>query len=199
MPYYAIDRYKVFLSHDRWLALNSAAMAHKDPEFRVSSMIAGQPAAREADGLRFHYLTQACKRDAQAFCREWVEFDLRDREAQDNAWDILYDYCALYGIGFLVDMRSEIQAIVSDYAGDSYTYPMGRFFGLRVLGAHTLASLLHLRPRPMLTLTIDTSQIVSASGTLEEFQLRFRHCTFHCSRHFSIVFTDAKPQTATVA
>ena len=199
MPFYKIERHKVFLSHDRWLKINSLAMAHKAPEFRVSSMIAGQPAAREADELRFRQLTKLCRDDPYAFVREWVEFDLRGREAQENAWDLLYDYCVLSRIGYLTDMRSEMHAIIADYAGDSYTYPMGRVFALRVLGGQSLASLLHLRPRPTLTLEIDTGQIISAAGTLEDFRLQFRHCAFQCSRHLSIVFTDAKTETTTVA
>ena len=193
MPYYHIERYKVFLSHDRWLKINSLAMAHKDPQFRVSSIIAGQPAAREADELRFQQLTKLCREDPDTFFREWVEFDLRGREAQENAWDLLYDYCALSRIGYLADMRSEVHAVLADYAGDSYTYPMGRVFALRVSASHTLASLLHLRPRPRpkLTLEIQTSQIERAFGTLEDFRIQFRHCTFLCGRLLSIVFTDA--------
>jgi hypothetical protein len=199
MPYYKIEGYKVFLSHDRWLKINSLAMAHKDPPFRVSSMIAGQPAAREADKLRFQQLTKLCREDSDKFFREWVEFDLRGREAQENAWDLLYDYCVLSRVGYLTDARSAVHAILADYADDSYTYPMGRVFALRVLAGHTVASLLHLRPRPTLTLEIDTSQIVSAVGTLDDFRIQFRHCAFQCSRLLSIVLTDAKPETATVA
>ena len=118
MPYYKIERYKVFLARDRWLRINSLAMAHKDPQFRVSSMIAGQPAAREADELRFQYLTKLRREDQNTFFREWVEFDLTGGEAQDNAWDLLYDYCALSRIGYLADMRSEVHAILADYAGN---------------------------------------------------------------------------------
>jgi hypothetical protein len=191
MPYFTINKYKIFLSHNRGAALNRLAMAHKGPEFRIESTMEG-PKALEADELRFQYLTHACKRDPQAFCREWVEFDLRDREAQDNAWDLLYDYCALYRIGYLMDMRSKLQVVIEDIVGDSYTYPMGRIFGLRILGGYTLASLLQRKSRPMVTLIIDTSQVVSASGTLDNFQLQFRHCTFHCGRDFSIALIDSK-------
>jgi hypothetical protein len=138
MPYCEINKQPVFLSHQR--EVNRLALANKDATFRVSSKIAGRPAACEADQLRFQYLSELFKRDPEAFYREWVEFDLRDQEARDNAWDLLYDYCALCGIGYLVDLRSEVGTIFADLAGDSYTYPMGRIFGLRVLGGHTLAS-----------------------------------------------------------
>jgi hypothetical protein len=195
MPYYKIKRNKVFLSHDRWLKLNSLAMAHKDPHFRVTSMFAGEKAAREADELRFQQLAKFYQEDPDTFHREWVEFNLKGREAQDNAWDLLYDYCSLSRIGYLEDMRSEVQAFVADYVGDSYTYPMGRVFALRVFAGHTVASFLHLRSRPTLTLEIQTSQIVSAIGTLEDFRLQFRHCTFQCGKFLSIAFTDAKPET----
>ena len=191
MPYYEINSKPVFLSHKREAALKGLALAQKDANFRVSSKIAGQPAAREADGLRFQYLTELFKRDPDAFQREWVEFNLRDQEARENAWDLLYDYCALYNIGELVDLRSENGAIIADLVGDSYTYPMGRIFGVRVLGAYTLASFFHLRPRSAVTLVVDTSQVVRACGVLTSFQLECRHCAFHCGKDFSVVLSDA--------
>jgi hypothetical protein len=191
MPYYEINGKPVFLSHQREAALNGLALAHKDTSFRVSSKIAGQPAAREADELRFQYLSELFKRDPEAFYREWVEFDIRDQEARDNAWDLLYDYCALYKIGELVDLRSEMGAVIADLAGDSHTYPMGRIFGLRVLGGHTVASFFRLRPRSVITLVIDTSQLVRACGILTTFRLEFRHCTFHCGKDFRVVLSAA--------
>jgi len=187
MPYYVIERYKVFLSHSRLSAINEIALAHKDPFFRVSSTTEGNPEVREADELRFQYLTNLCRKNRTRFYQEWVKFDLRGQEAQENAWDLLYDYCALTRIGNLEDTRSEVHAILAEYAGDSYTYPMGRIFALRVPGRHSLASLLQLKPRPMLKLDVDTSKIVSASGTLEDFCLQFRHCTFKCGKEFSVV------------
>jgi hypothetical protein len=191
MSYCEINKQHVFLSHQREAKVNGLALANKDATFRVSSKIAGRPAACEADQLRFQYLSELFRRDPEAFYREWVEFDLRDQEARDNAWDLLYDYCALYGIGYLVDLRSEIGTIFADLAGDSSRYPMGRIFGLRVLGGHTLASFFHLRPRLAVTLIIDTSQAVRAYGTLTTFQLEFRHCTFNCRKDFSVVLSDA--------
>lgn len=191
MPYYEINSKPVFLSHKREAALNGLALAQKDAKFRVSSKFAGRPAAREADGLRFQYLTELFKRDPAAFQREWVEFDLRDQEARENAWDLLYDYCAVYNIGELVDLRSENGAIIADLVGDSYTHPMGRIFGVRVLGAYTLASFFHLRPRSGVTLVIDTSQVISACGVLTNFRLECRHCAFHCGQDFNVVLSDA--------
>ena len=171
--------------------MSGLALAHKDATFRVNSKIAGSAAACEADQLRFQYLSELFKRDPEAFYRKWVEFDLRDQEARDNAWDLLYDYCALYRIGYLVDLRSKIGSIFADLAGDSYIYPMGRIFGLRVLGGHTLGSLFHVRPRSAVTLIIDMSQAVRAYGTLATFLLEFRHCTFNCRQDFSVVLSDA--------
>jgi len=195
MPYYSIKGYKVFLSHSRWLEINRFAMAHKDPQFRVSAAIAGRPEAREAEELRVQYLNKLCQEDPTTFFQEWVEFDLRGREAQENAWDLLHDYCSFSRVGCLVDIRSEVCGIFSDYVGDSYAYPMGRVFALRVQASHSVTSMLRFNPRPSVTLEIDTSQIVSASGMLEEFRLEFRHCYFQCGPRLAVVFTDTEHET----
>lgn len=197
MPYYKIDRHKVFLSHDRWQNLNQLAMAHKDPVFRVSSMMAGHKAAREAEELRVQYLNKLYREDSYAFVRDWVVFDLTGRKAQENAWDLLWDYCALSRVGYLVDTRSDASSILSDFSGESYMYPMGRVFSLRCKAAHTVLSLFHLRSRPMITLEINTCHIVRAFGTLEDFELQLHHCTFQCSRLLNVVFTNSKKEIAT--
>jgi len=192
MPYYEINSKAVFLTQKREAALNGLALAHKDGRFRVSSKIAGQTAASEADKLRFQYLSELSERDPETFQRDWVEFDLRDQEARDNAWDLLYDYCAFYRIGELVDLRTESGAILADLVGDSYTYPMGRIFGMRVLGTNTVVSSFYLRPRPTVTLVIDTSQVVRACGVLSNFQVECQHCVFHCGKDLSVVLSDAR-------
>lgn len=192
MPFYKIDRHMVFLSHDRWSKINGLALGHKDPSFRIDSMIAGRPQVREADKLRFRQLTKICRDDPETFVREWVEFDLRGREAQENAWDLLYDYCVLSQIGYLTNMRSKMDSIIADFAGDSYTHPMGRVFGMRVIGRQTWASLLQIKPRPTITIEIDTDHIVSAAGTLDDFRLQLRHCVFRCGKYLSIAFNDSE-------
>jgi len=137
--------------------------------------------------MRFKYLTELSKQDPEAFYREWVEFDYRDQEARDNVWSLLYSYCDFRQIGYLIDFRSEIASIIADYAGDSHANPMGQVFGLRVRTEHTLASFLRLRQRPMVTIVVDTSQVMRAYGTLAEFSIEFRHWTFDCRRQCGVV------------
>ena len=190
MPYCEINKHPVFLSHQRYERLNGLALADKGSVFAVASSIAGFPEAREADRMRFRYLTALSKQDPEGFYREWVEFDLRGQEAADNAWDLLYDYCAFRHIGYLMDLRSEIGSIVADYGGDSAANPMGRIFGLRVSTGHTLASFFHLRRRSKVTVIVDTSQAVRAYGILAGFRIEFRHWAFDCRKEFSVVLIN---------
>ena len=190
MPYCEINKHPVFLSHQRYERLNGLALADKGSVFAVASSIAGFPEAREADRMRFRYLTALSKQDPGAFYREWVEFDLRGQEAADNAWDLLYDYCSFRHIGYLANLLSEVESVIADYVEVSAANPMGRTFGLRVSTGHTHASFFHLRQRPKVTVIVDTSQAVRAYGTLAGFRIEFRHWAFVCRKEFSVVLTD---------
>ena len=190
MPYYNIENYKVYLSHKRGYKLDDLALAHKDRKFRSSGRH-----TNEASELRFQYLSNLCRQNPEAFFSEWVEFNLRGREAQDNAWDLLYDYCHVSGIGYLADLRTKDDALMANFFGDTFTYPMGRVFALKLLGKHTIASRLGIKPRTTVTLKINTFDIVAAYGTIEDFRLQFHLSKLHCGKLFRIepVTTTAEP------
>lgn len=65
---------------------------------------------------------------------DWVNFEIIEKEAQENLWELLYDYCLYYGHSYLSNTRDESSKITDDMIGiSSFSYPMGKVFSLNHL------------------------------------------------------------------
>lgn len=201
MTYLKVGPHLVFLTHQRYAALNAAALSDKDALFQVGSYIEGNPASPEAKKLRYRHLHVLYATEPSTFVRDWVQFDLHGEEAGANAWDLLNDYCHYSRIGSLATQQSEIEAIFRGYFENTLAYPMGRIFELRICGPHTIGSIIGFTTRRELAaIEVDTRQIKSASGSLTDFILSFEHQTFECGNEFRICSpkTPGPPQSAPV-
>jgi len=132
MTYYIIDNKPVFLSWARNRELFSIVSKDKDPIWRIWSRIVGHKENEEKNELIFDELNKKYLDNPDDFNPNWVEFDLKDKEASENVWDLLYDYCTLYWYAFLsgsyeLDLSEKLEA---DYNLELYRYPMGKVFNL---------------------------------------------------------------------
>ena len=183
MPYILVKDKPVFLHADLWNQIREQALAHKDPKFRISSMIQGHAEAKEADRLIRQYINAQYKNDPASFESRFVQFDLVGNSAQENTWDILYDYCDLFKCGWLSDMRDAMSSMLDDYLGNSYAYPQGKSFML-VLGVHPVglfSRILPLKCKPITNIVIDCSSVLRMSGSLSCFRLTLTQIELDCS------------------
>lgn len=57
---------------------------------------------------------------------------MQNDEATENVWDLLYDYCNFYEIGYLSEIRDIDHKIFDDFMGDTVKFPMGESFLLNI-------------------------------------------------------------------
>jgi hypothetical protein len=188
MPFYAVGPHHVFLSHDRWQALQNLALAHKSAMFRAQSMIAGFDAGREADELRFRCLQSLFARNASEFEGDWVQFIWRDTEARENVSDLIHDWCVLRKRGEIELTRSDVEGIFAEMAGDSYSYPFGHTFVLAIPLPRTFTEMILFRAPRCLRHQIDVRRITEVAGRLSRFTIRFDSYTL--SFHDTIKLLD---------
>ncbi len=183
MPYYMIERQPVFLYFAAWQRLREKALREKDLLWRASSTMARTKEAVEADQLGVRWLQERHRDDPEAFRREWVCFDLAGDEASRDTWDLLYDYCHLYGFAFLSDMRDFGQVAADDWAGESYTYPMGKAFKMnyRTSPRSWWKKLLSPEIDSAVSVIIDTAKVRRLQGTLSDFVFQTDGLTMWCT------------------
>jgi hypothetical protein len=120
MSYFIIDGTPVFVSSIRYRSLLQ--------DLGLSGGLAST-AERRAEMVT-ETLSRKATESRDRFQAEWVEFDMRDSEAQENIWDLLYDYCHLRRSAHLVDPRDYVERLEHSLSGDSLRYPMGLTFDL---------------------------------------------------------------------
>ena len=115
------------------------------------------------------------------FAKEWVWFDLEGKNAFENTWDLLYDYCDYYGIGSLIEIeRSFAQQLLDEVEYSAYSFPMGPKFYLD-FGATPKA--LRGKPEGILhndRILIDTTTIQQIRGTLDHFVVIMQEAVLDC-------------------
>ncbi|CAD0002307.1 hypothetical protein [Flavobacterium salmonis] len=71
------------------------------------------------------------KENALEFLNSWMKFDIEGKEAKENAWNLLNDYCREKDYTYLKDNRSFDEQLRADCLGNSYTYyPLSKKFSL---------------------------------------------------------------------
>jgi hypothetical protein len=128
MPYFVVNKQPVFLHNALYNALSEEAFIGKDNLYRARSAINKSKESREHDNLMFTALKSKYRQNPEHFNKDWVCFDLVDKDASENVTDLLLDWCRLYGAGYLSDSRDFVQKMTDDYSGNSLAYPLGAEF-----------------------------------------------------------------------
>jgi hypothetical protein len=130
MPYCMVNNQPVFLYTSRYKAIQEKALKDKSAAQKVSGIIAGTKESKEVQEYIYNYLRKQYDEDPVNFHTNWVAFNITGKEAAQEVWDILSDYCKYYGYAYLSDLRDFMKEQTDDHNGDSYKYPMGQVFAL---------------------------------------------------------------------
>lgn len=184
MPYMNIFGLDIFLSDERYRMIKAEVSKGKSAEWHIGSMIEGNPAVTEKQRLMREWLEAKHSQNAADFRREWYEFRIMGEEASANVWDLLHDWCARTGIGFLADERGEHSQLLAQWSSEAFSYPMGRIFTMnhRIPVPQSWWRQLFRPQFSTVKIFIDVSQITSLVGTLDRFIVT--------GAGFAMVFSD---------
>jgi len=109
MTYYIINNKPVFLTKYIYKKLFLIISKDKSPLWKISSRISGQEIITgkeniekiEKDELIYNLLNNDFLANPENFINNWVEFDLKGKEASENIKNLLEDHYYLYWYGYL--------------------------------------------------------------------------------------------------
>lgn len=194
MPYFIIEKQPVFMTNKKYKKIRQEALKDKDASFRIGSRIQysyyKNKEKEEAEKLMYNTLKNKYDENQEIFFSDWVSFDLIGKDAQENIWDLLYDYCNYYGHSYLSDPRSEISKIVDEFVGDSLLYPMGKVFLLNhLVKPHKWywKYIFKMRNRHIKIL-ISVDKVSRITGNLTQFKIALDNGTIlNCGRDILIL------------
>lgn len=173
MSYYIINGIPVFLTWSRYYQLREEIVSrNKIDDDRFYGVRGWDSKETEllSSTISEILLEKSCK-DISLFRKQWANFSMGRDEASDNARELLFDYC-----------QFTRNAILSDIAADQINQEVfphaslpGRIFALS-LPAPEKSLLKRLRGGTRLAgrLIIDSEQVASIEGSLEDFLMIYR-------------------------
>ncbi|MEQ8176361.1 MAG: hypothetical protein ABRQ26_15015 [Syntrophomonadaceae bacterium] len=174
MSYYIIDGMPVFLTWSKYYQLKEEITCRNKMGDDLFFGIRGWNSS-EAELLSNtinEVLLEKSKKDIHTFRRQWANFSMGKDEAADNAWELLFDYCHLTKNAVLNNINVQAGGYI-----ESYPWPAvpGRVFVLNLCAPET-SFFKRLRGKARLVgrLVIDSEQIESIDGNLENFLLVYR-------------------------
>jgi hypothetical protein len=173
MSYYIIDGMPVFLTWSKYYQLREEIMRRNkigdDCFFGIRGWDSNE--AELLSNTISEVLLEKSQKDINTFRRQWANFSMGQDEAADNAWELLFDYCHLTKNAVLNNLNVPAEG----YRESPQTAFLGRVFALNLCGPETsLFKRLRGKSRLVGRLVIDSEQIESIDGNLENFLLVYR-------------------------
>lgn len=189
MSYYIVNKQPVFLSYARHKDLEHIISKDKNSLWEISSKITGHKENKEKQKLMFNTLNKKYLDNPDKFKSEWIEFDLKGKEASENVWDLLYNYCHFYGHAFLSDSRDFSEKLIADYEGELYSYPMGKVFAINhfIKFVKWWWKFTHKVNRKTTRVIIDSMKVNCLKGNLKEFEVYFDNYKLLCDKNRKIL------------
>lgn len=188
MSYYLINKNPIFITAKKHKLLFDIVTKDLTGLYKIGAAMAGTKESIEADNLMFKLVKNKFADDQSKFATDWYYFELHGKDAQEEAWDLLYDFCHYHGYSYLSDIRDISTKVIADYNGELYSYPMGSIFSLN----HFVKPYKwwwyftrHMKGRNI-RVTIDTSKIKRISGSLTEFIIIFDNYRITCGHNLEI-------------
>lgn len=169
MPYIEIENYPIVLTTDR-----EKFLVHKlfdDPLKRAATKLADTPEREEYIEKIKEYLEEEFKKNKKKFLKEWFNFNLTEREARVNLYDILVDYSYYYNHSYLEDFRSEQQKILQHRLGDSLNFPLGNYFYFCIKEKRNFFDKLFKTNSVESRILLNSSNVFKIKGNLKSFSL----------------------------
>jgi len=186
MSYYLVDQNPIFLTWAKYQQLLREA-AKKLGVNTISARIQNTEADYKVDEYIANKLELLYEEDKSVFLKEWKTISLKGEEAQDNLWDLIYDYCYYYRNCYLKDIRSVEDKIADDYSNRSYRLPMGKTFLLvHEAKPQKWFDILSNKVGKQIEVKINMEEVVEISGTLENFTIITSRYNIDCNKNLRI-------------
>ncbi|UHA72045.1 hypothetical protein [Paenibacillus sp. 481] len=186
MPFFIIAKTPVFLTWEKDKKLREEIYG-LDNVFSSYIKISGK---KDNEYKLFRTaLTNKYNLNPLTFINEWSKFDLQNEDAQQNIWDLIYDYCAYYDCGYPSDLRDEVEYLQDDFQGVNFLFPQGKKFGLN----HNVRPLRwwkYGKKKKGITIRtiIDSTKIKRVVGDLSEFVVEFDDHIMTCGKNFEVIY-----------
>ena len=185
MAYFVIEGVPVFIPAKSLEELVNACTS--SPEERVASMFSERESSAVETKI-FDHLHKEFLADKQLFDQKRTRFNFAGEAAQNNVWDLLFDYCSLSGNAVLKDFRKFEEKLFDSHAGLDYEFPMGTGFGLEVkITSHKKRSLFRKASGNNFTVLILISEVEQLVGDLSAFSLKTKGFRLSCGKNISLM------------
>jgi hypothetical protein len=166
MPYFVIEKTPVFLTNEQCLDLRKETN-HKelDEKFTINDC---QPI--------YDFLIRKCNENKEEFHKNWVYFKLEKTEAQNNIWDLLYDYSHYYKNSF-VDDTNDYTIMLEKLLPNEVKHPVGRTFWLfyQKKPFKWYNYIFHKKESDFDKILIDMDKVEKIHGKLSSFDVKFNN------------------------
>lgn len=132
MSFFTINQEPVFIPWNKYKKLTNEFTKGKDPLDKIAAYMEGDT-SKELSKMFVDYLSKEYDNNPKKFDEQYVNFNLKNEEAKENTWNLIYDYSMLYNYPLLYDARDFSEILSNDYQRkfNEFTYPMGDVFYLK--------------------------------------------------------------------
>lgn len=174
MPFFQVQNHYVFLYRANYEKLNAIAFKDKDSNWLFNSKIKGKKESQEAQKLRHIAINELYKNSSyEDFYYQWIQFNLELHEdiLEDLPY-LLYDYGCVnkcFSYRRIDKDRSAMSTLFSDlYYNEECFYEIALF-----------SKALFRKPKQIFSIIIDTMDIQSIYGELNDFTLATKNGTLN--------------------
>ena len=148
-----VNNLDFFLTWENYKNLHEKALFEKDDNsenyafWLFNSLQQNSIEHKEKIEVYIKTLKEISTESKQEFQNKWLNFELSEKEARDNCWNIINDFCNQKNDYQIYDNRTFEESVKSDYLGESYTeYPVGKTFSLTLVVKKKLIGGILLKP-----------------------------------------------------
>jgi hypothetical protein len=181
LPYFQVKDKYIFLHLTNYNKLNDIVFIDKEPSWTFSSKIQGTKASIEAEKLRNKTLNELFKNSLfDDFYKEWIYFKLQGHEdILEDLPFLLYDYGC---INRTFQFRKVKQDVEQTLFSDLY-YDKDCFYDLALFSKKRLFR----EQEKVFSTIIDTRDIISIKGELNDFRIEMKNKSLHFSNSITVI------------
>ncbi|WP_163406928.1 hypothetical protein [Flavobacterium ajazii] len=179
-----LNNTEIFLTWENYKKLHEKALFEKDDDsenyayWLMKSLRKNSEEYKEKIALYIKALKQISVESKEEFKLKWLHFKLTEKEAKDNCWNILNDFCIENKEFFLLDNRTFEESLVNDYLGESYTeYPIGKKFSIIHVNYKKNYWWSPLKVEKKIEIIIDTNNVLEIRGSFKKFEIITNNCS----------------------
>jgi hypothetical protein len=181
MPFYQVKDKYIFLHLDKYKKLNDIALKDKSDDWRFSSHIKGREECKDAEKIRYKTINKLFKESKyDDFYKEWIYFDLQEnKDILEDLPYLLYDYGC---INKLFSYREIHEDTMQTFFPDLY-YDKDCQYELALFSKGGLFK----KQEKVFSTIIDTRDIISVKGELNDFTINMKNKSLHFGKTISVM------------